>query len=121
MSDFLPPYPHRFAEEPSTWQRIMAARRNLIGMWAEAAFDYDFVGTRILAQHVFVCNTPEPSSTSSIHATPRSSARASCMRRMLGPLARDGLIISDGEIWRKRRKLVSPIIHVVQLSARSRR
>ena len=38
------------------------------------------------------------------------------MRRMLGPLARGGLIISDGEIWRKRRKLVSPIIHASTLS-----
>src|SRR5690349_16900240 len=59
VSEFIPPYPPRFAEEPSTWQRIMAARKNLLGMWAEGAFDYDFVGTRVLAQHVFVCNTPE--------------------------------------------------------------
>src|SRR5260370_17117231 len=39
------------------------------------------------------------------------------MRGMRGPLAGGGLIISDGEVWRKRRKLVSPIIHTSNLTA----
>jgi cytochrome P450 len=116
VSDFIPPYPHRFAEEPSTWQRIMAARRNLIGMWAEGAFEYDFIGTRILAQHVFVCNTPETVQYVFNTRNAVFERKSFVMRRMLGPLARDGLIISDGEVWRKRRKLVSPIIHSSNLS-----
>jgi cytochrome P450 len=117
VSEFIPPYPHRFAKEPSTWQRIMAARRNLIGMWAEGAFEYDFIGARILAQHVFVCNTPE--TVQHVFNT-RNSAferKSPTMRHMLKPLIGDGLFISDGEIWRKRRRLVSPIIHVSNTSA----
>ena len=85
-------------------------------MWAEAAFDYDFVGTRILAQHVFVCNTPETVQYVFNTRNAVFERKSFVMRRMLGPLARDGLIISDGEIWRKRRKLVSPIIHASNLS-----
>jgi cytochrome P450 len=117
VSDYIPPYPHRFAEEPSTWQRIMAARRNLIGMWSEGAFEYDFIGTRILAQHVFVCNTPE---TVQYVFNTRNSAferKSPTMRHMLKPLIGDGLFISDGETWRKRRRLVSPIVHVSNTSA----
>ena len=117
MSDFIPPYPHRFAREPSTWQRIRAARKNLIGMWAEGAFQYDFIGARILAQRVFVCNTPE---TVQYVFNTRNSVferKSPTMRHMLKPLIGDGLFISDGETWRKRRRLVSPIIHVSNTSA----
>jgi cytochrome P450 len=116
MSEFIPPYPPRFAREPTSWQRIQAARKNLIGIFSEAMFEYDFIGTRILAQHFFVCNTPE---TVQYVFNTRNSVferKSYVMRRMLGPLAGDGLIISDGEIWRKRRKLVSPVIHASNLS-----
>jgi cytochrome P450 len=38
------------------------------------------------------------------------------MRHMLEPLAGDGLIISEGETWRKRRRIVSPIVHATRLT-----
>jgi cytochrome P450 len=117
VSDFIPPYPRRFAEEPTTWQRVMAARKNLIGMWSEGAFEYDFIGTRILAQHIFVCNTPE---TVQYAFNTRNSVferKSPTMRHMLRPLIGDGLFISDGETWRKRRRLVAPIVHASNTSA----
>jgi cytochrome P450 len=38
------------------------------------------------------------------------------MRHSLEPLLGDGLFVSDGDTWRKRRRMVAPIVHVSQLS-----
>src|SRR5476651_1034737 len=111
MNEFIPPFPYRFPQEPSIWQRLKAGRRNLIGIWAEAAFEYDFVWMKVFAQRVFVCNTPE---TVQYAFNARNSVferKSPLMRQMLRPLIGDGLFISDGETWRKRRRLVAPIIH----------
>jgi cytochrome P450 len=37
------------------------------------------------------------------------------MRHGLAPLLGDGLFISDGETWRRRRRIVAPIVHVSHL------
>jgi cytochrome P450 len=42
--------------------------------------------------------------------------KAPQMRHSLEPLLGDGLFVSDGETWRKRRRMVAPIVHVSQLA-----
>src|SRR6516164_4953639 len=37
------------------------------------------------------------------------------MRHGLAPLLGDGLFISDGDTWRRRRRVVAPIVHVSHL------
>ncbi len=37
------------------------------------------------------------------------------MRHGLAPLLGDGLFISDGDTWRRRRRIVAPIVHVSHL------
>jgi len=39
------------------------------------------------------------------------------MRHALAPLLGDGLFISDGEMWRKRRRIVAPIVHASRLAS----
>ncbi|SJZ70306.1 Cytochrome P450 [Enhydrobacter aerosaccus] len=117
MSEFIPPYPYRFPHEPSIWQRLKACRKNLIGMWAEGAFDYDFVSTQVFKQRIFVCNTPETVQYAFNTRNAAFERKSPSMRHMLQPLIDDGLFISDGEVWRKRRRIVAPIIHVSNTSA----
>jgi cytochrome P450 len=38
------------------------------------------------------------------------------MRHALAPIVGDGLIISDGQIWKQRRRIVAPLIHVSRMS-----
>ena len=38
------------------------------------------------------------------------------MRNVLMPLIGDGLFVSDGDVWRRRRRIVAPIVHVSRLS-----
>ena len=117
MSEFIPPYPYRFPQEPSIWQRLKACRKNLIGMWSEGAFDYDFVGTQVFKQKIFVCNTPETVQYAFNTRNGAFERKSPSMRHMLQPLIDDGLFISDGEVWRKRRRIVAPIVHVSNTSA----
>jgi len=117
MGEFIPPYPYRFPAEPSILRRVNASRKNLIGMWADAAFDYDFVSARIFNQRFFVCNTPETVQYAFNTRHAAFERKSPTMRHMLQPLIDDGLFISDGETWRKRRRVVAPIIHVSNTSA----
>jgi cytochrome P450 len=98
-------------QEPTVWQRIKLGRRNLIAVWSEAAFEYDFVATKIFALNIFVCNTPETVQYALSTNNSRFERKSPAMRHMLEPLIGDGLIISDGETWRKRRRIVGPIVH----------
>jgi cytochrome P450 len=94
---------------------IRRARRNLLEIWTEKAFQAQFMQTRLLAKKVFICNFPD--TVQHAFSTHNSSfeRKSPQMRHALQPLLGDGLFISDGEIWRRRRKVVAPIIHVSRL------
>lgn len=116
MTDFIPPYPPRFAQEPPTWKRVWAASRSVIGIWEEKDFEREFSSTRVLNQRIFVCNSPD-SVKFAFSTNNRSFERKSPqMRHALAPLLGDGLFISDGETWRTRRRIVAPIVHVSRLA-----
>ena len=86
-------------------------------MWAEQAFEYNFESIKIFRQHVFVCNTPETVQYAFNTRNAAFERKSPVMRHMLKPLIYDGLFISDGEVWRRRRRVVAPIIHVSNTSA----
>jgi cytochrome P450 len=37
-------------------------------------------------------------------------------RTSLAPVAGDGLVVSDGKVWRRRRRIVAPIVHISRMS-----
>lgn len=116
MTDAVPPFPPRFAQPPWVWQRLMAGRRNLLEMWEAEAFTKDFGRSRILAREVFTCNSAESVQFAFSLKNSSFERKAPQMRHSLQPLLGDGLFVSDGETWRKRRRMVAPVIHVSQLS-----
>lgn len=116
MSEFIPPYPHRLPEEPNAWQRFKLGRRNLLGAWSEDAFSYDLVSAKIFASTIVICNTPESVQYAFSTRNQSFERKSPTVRHMIGPLVGDGVFISEGPTWRKRRRLVSPIIHVSRLA-----
>jgi cytochrome P450 len=116
MSAFVPPYPPRPREPLSPLATIAAARRNFLAVFDEKCFEYQFFSTRILNRQLFVCNSPDTVAQAFIALHESFQRKTPQMRHALFPLVGDGLIISDGETWQRRRRLIAPIIHRSQLN-----
>jgi cytochrome P450 len=116
LSDFIPPFPPRLPKPPTPWQRVRLGRKNLLATFEEQAFGYEFMSMRLLAREVFLCNTPESVQFAFSTHNESFERKSSGHRRSLEPLLGDGLFVSDGDVWRRRRRIVAPIVHVSRLA-----
>jgi cytochrome P450 len=114
-SDFVPPYPARPNAPLSAAAMLALARRNVLAIWGERCFEWEFFSRRLLARQLFVCNSPDTVERAFIEQNESFARKSPQMRHALAPLLGDGLFISDGEVWRRRRRIVAPIVHVAQL------
>jgi cytochrome P450 len=113
--EFVPPYPLRLPDALPAFALLKAARRNLLEIWSEKAFEYEFFQTRLLSRQVFVCNSPDTVQQAFVAQHEIFQRKSAQMRNALQPLLGDGLFISDGETWKQRRRLIAPVIHVSHL------
>ena len=116
MSDFVPPYPPRSREPLGPLAILRTARRNLLAAFDEKSFEYQFFRVRMLNRMLFVCNSPDTVAQAFIALHDSFERKTPQMRHGLAPIVGDGLIISDGPIWTRRRRIIAPIIHVSQMS-----
>src|SRR5215471_15057967 len=116
MSPFVPPYPPRPSQPLPMFAAIATARRNFLAMFDDKSFEYQFFSTRILARKLFVCNSPDTVAQAFIALHESFQRKTPQMRHALTPLLGDGLFISDGDLWRQRRRTVAPIVHASRLA-----
>jgi cytochrome P450 len=116
LSEFIPPYPARLTETPSSWRRVMLARQNFLAMWEDDVFEREFSKLQVFMRPTFLCNSPDSVQFAFSLKNASFERKAPQMRYALEPLLGDGLFISDGETWRKRRRMVAPIVHVSRLA-----
>jgi cytochrome P450 len=116
LGDFVPPYPERLKKMPSPWERVRLGRKNLLAVFEEEAFTYEFRSMRLLGRDIFLCNTP--ASVQFFFSTHNDSfeRKSPGHRKSLELVAGDGLILSDGDLWRRRRRIVAPTVHVSRMS-----
>src|ERR1700742_785858 len=100
---------------PTVWQRIKLGRKNILSVWEEEAFEYDFASTQFLTRRAFLCNRPDSVQFAFSSHNESFERKSPAHRFSLRPLLGDGLFVSDGEIWRRRRRIINPIIHVSRL------
>lgn len=115
MHDFVPPYPDRPRKPPSALATLRLARRNFLAIWEDGAFEYEMFSTRLFSRAVFVCNSPDTVASAFIERHDSFERKSPQLRHGLAPLLGDGLFISDGQTWRRRRRIVAPIIHASHL------
>lgn len=115
MSAFVPPYPERPKEPLPPFVMIAAARRNFLSVFEDKCFEYQFFSTRVLSRRLFVCNSPDTVAQAFIAMHDSFQRKTPQMRHALSPLLGDGLFISDGELWRQRRRIVAPIVHASKM------
>jgi cytochrome P450 len=114
--DFVPPYPHRPAAALPILTLLRTARRNLLEIWEDKAFEYEMFSARLLTRRVFVCNSPDTVRFAFVDHNDDFERKSPQMRTALRPLLGDGLFISDGPVWRSRRKMVAPLIHASRVA-----
>ncbi|KPF65746.1 cytochrome [Bosea sp. AAP35] len=109
--DFVPCHPIPLKYDPNLIQLMVTARRNLIAGWTEANYKAGLDSFRIFRRQIVIVNDPEY--VRYVVATRHSNfeRKSPQMRRALEALLGDGLFISDGETWKRRRPLVADIVH----------
>lgn len=115
MDEFVPPYPDRPRRPLSALATLQRARRNFLAIWEDRSFEWELFSTRLLSRRLFVCNSPDTVVSAFVEHHDSFERKSPQMRHSLAPLLGDGLFISDGETWRRRRRIIAPIVHVSHL------
>ena len=113
---YIPPYPPRPPIVDPPLRLLRTARRNLLAIWPEGIFNKDFFGHVVLRRAFFICNSPETVKQVFVDDAENFERKSSQQIHALRPLIGDGLFISDGELWRERRKAIAPLTHVSRLA-----
>lgn len=90
---------------------IIGARRSLIEGWPASSYSSGIDSFRILRRQIVLVNSPEHVRYVVVTRHANFERKSPQMRRALEALLGDGLFISDGETWKKRRPLVADIVH----------
>lgn len=112
---YIPPYPPRPPAVYAPLKLLRTARENLVAIWPEPTFSKEFFGHVILRRALFVCNSPDTVKQIFVDDAENFERKSPQQRHALRPLIGDGLFISDGPLWRERRKAVAPLTHISKL------
>ena len=116
MEGFVPPFPPRHAGRLPLPELLRRARRNFLEVWSADQFAQEIIATRVLARPIFVCNSPATVQAAFIDGAAALERKSPQMRHALEPLLGDGLFVSDGSVWRERRRAVAPVTHASRLA-----
>ncbi|CAH1042207.1 cytochrome P450 [Halomonas sp. TD01] len=88
--------------------RMRRAQNNLLSVWREE--DYSIRTSRIslMNQDYVLCNSPDTVRRIFLEQHDNYDRKSPQMRRALEPLLDDGLFVSDGDLWRQRRRQCAP-------------
>jgi cytochrome P450 len=108
--------PARVAEELPLWRLVFAVRRNLISYWPDAAYEADFFARRMLLGWTFTANCPE--AVKHVLLDNADNYRKSVIaRRLLKPGLGNGLLTSEGELWRRQRRILAPAFQAKRIAS----
>jgi cytochrome P450 len=89
-------------------RRLSMARKNLLSAWSGSDYCSPWFRFRIFRQEYFVCNSPETVRQVFLEEHDNFDRKSPQMRHALEPLLGDGLFVSDGELWKQRRRYCAP-------------
>jgi cytochrome P450 len=104
---FVPPYPPRGAGPVPVWRGFVGERaRTAVYGWSELAFRLPYMKRRILGFNVHIPLDPDMIQ----HVLLDNAAnyvKPAVVKRLLAPAIGQGLLTSDGGLWRDQRKIVA--------------
>jgi cytochrome P450 len=108
---FIPAHPEPRVGPFSAIERLLSARRSLIEAFHEDDYVSGCTSMPVLGRRVVLVNSPEAIKHVMVTNHDNYQRKSPQLRRAIKPLVGDGLFISDGELWKSRRPLVSDIIY----------
>src|SRR5690349_18855177 len=94
---------------------IRRMRTDQLSVLPPELFGRNLLHSRFLFLHSFLVNKPEY--IEHVLLTNHANYRKSdFLRHMLGPLLGQGLLISEGELWRRQRRIAAPAFHARRIA-----
>jgi len=103
----IPPAPKVHARDLKDLGAAWAMMHNMVGAWSESGFDTLMIPYTFLGQPGLVVSDPAGVKQVLGHHAARYR-RPFQMSRILRPIVGDGLLLSEGETWRRQRKALAP-------------
>jgi len=111
----IPPYPARPKKALNPLVALLKLRQNLLGIWHERAFEQFMIPVKLPNRRVYVVNGVDAIKRVFLDNHDNYDPKSPQMRKALTQLLGDGLFVSDGDVWRRRRAMVAPAIAAAQL------
>jgi len=104
---FIPPFPPRPAQPVATWRGFFGERaRTSVYGWSQRAFEIDYLKRDILGFRVHILLDPDLIQHALLDNA-ANYAKPDIVKHLLGPIIGQGLLTSDGSLWRDQRKIVA--------------
>ena len=104
---FVPPRTPVPERMPSPLAALRALRGDVLGLWPRAAYTDEVVSGRLFLKPFFLFNSVEAIQRILVDNF-ENYLRPPPTLRLLKPIVGDGLLLSEGESWRKQRRIVAP-------------
>ena len=104
---FVPPMPRRPASSPKNFALLRALRTNVLDLWPDEAFENDVFEQSFFGRKLILLNSPEAIRHVLIENDVNYS-RSPMRVRILRPAIGEGLLLSEGDMWRRQRRTAAP-------------
>jgi len=105
--------PRRLKRRPSMLGLAWRIHRNSLAAWTDEAYREEFLTRHLLFRRVFVANSPEAAKHVLLDRAD-NYVKSRIARRLLKPLGQ-GLLTSEGALWRRQRRTLAPAFHPKRL------
>ena len=106
-SPFVPPYPPRGSGPVAVWRGFVGERaRTAVYGWSELAFRQSYMKRRILGFNVHIPLAPDLVQRVLLDNA-ANYVKPDVVKRLLAPAIGEGLLTSDGGLWREQRRIVA--------------
>ena len=107
--------PRRLKRKPSMLELAWRLHRNSLAAWTDEAYREEFLARHLLFRRVFVANSPEAAKHVLLDRAD-NYVKSRIARQLLKPLGQ-GLLTSEGALWRRQRRTLAPAFHPKRLEA----
>jgi len=105
---FVPPAPKPRARPASKLATIAIVYRNSLELWAEPAYNEPWILFPGVSSAIVVAN--DPGLVRHVLVDNAANYRLATGRQLiLRPILRDGLLTSEGDVWKRSRKAMAPV------------